>query len=473
MTKSKIVPVILSGGSGTRLWPLSRALYPKQFLPLASNLTMMQETAQRVVGDEFLAPMVICNNYHRFLVAGQLQEIGIEPQSIILEPMGRNTAPAACIAAMIIAKNHPGAVMMILASDHVIAREDQLRSAAATARDAVLSGALVTFGIEPDSPHTGYGYIKRGLSDTTPGCFKVDQFVEKPDAETAKGYLAEGGYYWNSGMFMFAPDQYLAELEQNNAAMVEACRAALDGAERDLDFIRLDAGAFAKSPSDSIDYAVMENTRRASVLPVDLGWNDVGGWPALWDIGDKDSDGNILLGDVIAKGVKNSYIRSESHLVGVLGVENLVVIAMDDAVMVADKNNIADVKVLVDDLKAKNRTEHHSHTTVYRPWGWYKIIGAGDRYLAKMICLHPQSSISLQLHNHRSEHWVVVEGTARVTCGDAVSDLDVDQSMYIAVGTKHRLENPFDVPLKIIEVQTGAYLAEDDIVRFEDNYGRI
>ena len=470
---SKIVPVILSGGSGSRLWPLSRELYPKQFLPLASDRTMIQETANRVNGDEFAAPMVICNELHRFMVAAQMQEIGITPQSIVLEPMGRNTAPAACIAALIIIENAPDATMLLLASDHVIAHPDRLRTAAITAHEAALGGALVAFGIKPQSPETGYGYIKRGETGAIEGCFNVDQFVEKPDMETAKKYLADGSYFWNSGMFLFSPKDYLDELGKNNPAMVEACRASLDAAEVDRDFIHLDADAFAKSPSDSIDYAVMEHTTRATVLPIDLGWNDVGGWGALWDIGDKDAEGNVTVGDVITRDVSQSYIRSENQLVAVQGVDNLVVVATDDAVMIAHKDQVQNIKEIVEHLKSEGREEHHTHTTVHRPWGWYQTIALGPCFQVKQIVVKPGGAISLQYHHHRAEHWVVVEGCARVTCGEEVSDLSVNQSVYISIGTTHRLENPFDEPVKIIEVQTGDYLGEDDIVRIDDTYGRV
>jgi mannose-1-phosphate guanylyltransferase / mannose-6-phosphate isomerase len=469
----KIVPVIMSGGSGSRLWPLSREMYPKQFLPLASDRTMLQETAARFIADDFDAPMVICNENHRFMVAGQLQELGMKPHSIVLEPVGRNTAPAACLAALIIAERDPNAVMLMLASDHVIEFPERLRMAAITAREAALGGALVTFGIQPVGPETGYGYIKRGAADVFEGCFKVDKFVEKPDLNTAKKYLTDGSYFWNSGMFLFSPKDYLEELSKNSPAMIDACCEAIAQAETDQDFIRLDAEAFAASPSDSIDYAVMEHTARATVLPVDLGWNDVGGWQALWDIGDRDTSGNVIIGDVITQDVKNSYIRSESALVAVQGVDNLVVVATDDALMIADKDRAQDVKSIVEHLKSAGRTEQQTHTTMHRPWGWYQTIGAGRRYQVKQICLKPGASISLQFHHHRAEHWVVVEGCARVTRNEDVMDLQVNESVYIPIGATHRLENPFDDLLRIIEVQSGAYLGEDDIVRTEDTYGRV
>ncbi len=472
---TKIVPVILSGGSGSRLWPLSRELFPKQLLPLVSERSMLQETATRATGPEFADPLVICNERHRFVVAEQLRESGIKPQSIVLEPVGRNTAPAAAVAAMLIAERDPNAVMMLLASDHVIAHPDRFRAAATLACDAAISNsALVTFGIQPDKPETGYGYIKRGdAEDGVAGCFRVDRFVEKPDRETAESYLADGGYFWNSGMFLFAPNDYLEELERHHPTMITACRDAIAKAQRDHDFIRLDADAFSASPSDSIDYAVMENTTHASVVPVDMGWNDVGAWSALWDIGDKDADGNVLSGDVVAQDVQNAYIRSEKPLIAAQGVSDIVVVATDDALLIADKDRVQEVKAFVEQFKAEGRTEHETHTTVHRPWGWYQTIKLGARYQVKQIGIKPGAAISLQLHHHRAEHWVVVEGTARVTRGEEILELAENQSAYIPIGTTHRLENPGADNLRIIEVQSGSYLGEDDIVRLEDTYGRV
>ena len=469
---TKIVTAILSGGSGTRLWPLSRSLLPKQLLPLTSDRSMLQETALRASGGDFTAPLIICNDKHRFMVAEQLRELGIEPLAIVLEPMGRNTAPAAAIAALMIAEQQPGAMMMLLPSDHVIEHGDRFQAAAETAADAAQKGSLVTFGIQPDKPETGYGYIKRGEVTAIDGVFKVERFVEKPDEKTAQGYLDDGGYFWNSGMFLFSPKGFLAELAIHNPDMIEACRKALAKAQADHDFVRLDKAAFAASPSDSIDYAVMEKTEHAAVLPVDLGWNDVGAWSALWDIGEQDADGNVLKGDIVTQNVQGSYIRSEGPLVAATDVSDVIIVATDDVLMIADKAHAQDVKLVVDQLKAEGRTEHETHTTVHRPWGWYQSIGFGTRYQIKQICLKPGASISLQMHHHRAEHWVVVEGTARVTRDDEVLDLTANQSAYIPLGATHRLENPGKDLLRIIEVQSGSYLGEDDIVRFEDTYGR-
>ncbi len=470
---SLIVPVILSGGSGSRLWPLSRELYPKQLLPLAGENTMLQETALRVSGEPFAATIVICNEQHRFLVAEQLRLVDISPRAIVLEPVGRNTAPAAAIAAMLVQAAGADASIMILPSDHTVHDPGKFRAAAARGLLAVAQGALVTFGIQPDKPETGYGYIRRGDSiDGMEDCFTVDAFVEKPDSETAKAYLSEGCYLWNSGMFLFSHAGYLEELSKQYPEMIEACRQALDQAEADKSFIRLDGEAFARAPSDSIDYAVMEPTDRAVVVPVDMGWNDVGAWSALWEIGNQDDNRNVIVGDVIVQNVHGSYIRTEGATVAVNGLDDIVVVATDDALLVADKSRVQDVKTIVDQLKATGQDQYHTHTTVHRPWGWYQTIRAGPRYQVKQICLKPQATISLQMHHHRAEHWVVVEGAARVTRHEDVIDLAVNESVYIPIGTTHRLENPGDEPLKIIEIQSGAYLGEDDIIRFEDIYGR-
>jgi mannose-1-phosphate guanylyltransferase/mannose-6-phosphate isomerase len=469
---TKIVPVILSGGSGTRLWPLSRGLLPKQLLPLASDRSMLQETVLRATGDDFAAPLIICNDKHRFMVAEQLRELEVEPLAIVLEPLGRNTAPAAAIAALLIAKQAPDAMIILLPSDHVIAHKDRLHDAASLARSAANGGALVTFGIQPDKPETAYGYIKAGEAAGVDGVFWVERFVEKPGRETAQAYLDEGSYYWNSGMFLFAPLDFLGELEKFNPAMLDACRKALSEAQTDHDFVRLDMDAFAASPSDSMDYAVMEKTDHAAVVPVDLGWNDVGAWSALWEIGDQDADGNVLKGDIVTQNVRDSYIRSEGPLIAASDVDNVIIVATDDVLMIADKAHAQDVKKVVEQLKAEGRTEHETHSTVHRPWGWYQTIGLGPRYQVKQICLKPGAAISLQLHHHRAEHWVVVEGTARVTRDEDVLKLTVNQSAYIPLGATHRLENPGEVLLRIIEVQSGSYLGEDDIVRFEDTYGR-
>ncbi len=470
----KIYPVILSGGAGTRLWPLSRAVLPKQLLPLVADKTMLQETALRVANwPGVMAPLVVCGNDHRFMVAEQMREIGITPLGILLEPVGRNTAPAVAAAAHHLKAIDPEAIMLVLPADHVIENNAAFREAVERAITLVGQGALATFGIVPKTPETGYGYIRRGEQVANCGeCFKVARFVEKPDLETARGFLAEGGYYWNSGMFMFQADRYLAELQQHAPAIAASASQAMKSAYRDLDFCRLDETSFSACPSDSIDYAVMEHTRDAAVVPADIGWNDVGSWSALWEVQAKDGQGNAQRGDVYLDGVKNSLVRAESRIVAVVGVEDLVVVETQDAVLVAHKDQVQRVKQVVDHLKSKARTEHLHHTRVYRPWGHYEGIDAGDRFQVKRITVKPGEKLSLQMHHHRAEHWVVVSGTARVTCGDKVSLLSENESTYIPIGMNHRLENPGKLPLHIIEVQSGSYLGEDDIVRFEDIYKR-
>jgi len=470
----KIYPVILSGGAGTRLWPLSRAVLPKQLLPLVADKTMLQDTALRVANwPGLMAPLVVCGNEHRFMVAEQLREAGITPLGILLEPVGRNTAPAVAAAAHHLQQIDPEAVMLVLPADHVIENTEAFREAVERAARLVAKGALATFGIVPKSPETGYGYIRRGEQVADCGdCFKVAQFVEKPDQATAEGFVAEGDYYWNSGMFMFAAKRYLEELAQHAPAIAEASSQAMHAAYRDLDFCRLDEAAFAACPSDSIDYAVMEHTRDAAVVPADIGWNDVGSWSALWETQAKDADGNARRGDVYLDGVKNSLVRAESRIVAVVGLEDVVVVETQDAVLVTCKTAVQRVKQVVQHLAAKERTEHLHHTRVYRPWGHYEGIDAGERFQVKRITVKPGEKLSLQMHHHRAEHWVVVSGTARVTCGDKVSLLSENESTYIPIGMNHRLENPGKLPLHIIEVQSGSYLGEDDIVRFEDIYQR-
>jgi mannose-1-phosphate guanylyltransferase/mannose-6-phosphate isomerase len=470
----KIYPVILSGGAGTRLWPLSRAVLPKQLLPLVSDKTMLQETALRVADwPELMAPVVVCGNEHRFLVAEQMREIGVAPLGILLEPSGRNTAPAVAAAAHYLARIDPQAVMLVLPADHVIDNREAFAAAVARAAAMVEEGALATFGIVPQGPETGYGYIHRGSAvDGSDGCYQVDRFVEKPDRATAQAFLSDGGYYWNSGMFMFRAERYLAELAQFRPEIAAASEASVRLGYSDLDFCRLHEESFAACPSDSIDYAVMEHTAQAVVVPADIGWSDVGSWSALWEVQQHDADGNTQRGDVYLDGVTNSLVRAESRIVAVVGVQDLIVVETPDAVLVVHKDQVQRVKQVVDHLKSKERTEHLHHTRVYRPWGHYEGIDAGDRFQVKRITVKPGEKLSLQMHHHRAEHWVVVSGTARVTCGESIKLLSENESTYIPIGMNHRLENPGKLPLHIIEVQSGSYLGEDDIVRFEDIYQR-
>jgi len=471
---STIYPVILCGGSGSRLWPMSRQLLPKQFLPLLSDRTMLQETVLRLNGLAGCAgATVVSNNEHRFLVAEQLREIGARLHAQILEPLGRNTAPAVAVAAFCLQESESDAVMLVLPADHLIRDVSRFHTAVSAAAALARGGALVTFGIAPDHPATGYGYIERG--DPIPGregAFRAARFVEKPDAVRAQSFLASGRFSWNSGMFMFGAGRYLDELGKHAPSMLEACRAAWTKGTRDLDFVRLDAAGFASSPSDSIDYAVMEKTDAATVIPVDIGWSDVGSWTTLWEVGAKNPEGNVIRGDVHIQDARACYVRAESRMVSVLGLEDAIVVETDDAVLVASKDHAQKVKDVVSHLDAAKRSEHVSHKRVYRPWGYYESIDNGDRFQVKRIMVKPGQALSLQMHHHRAEHWVVVSGTAKVTRGDEVKLVAENESTYIPIGTKHRLENPGKMPLHLIEVQSGGYLGEDDIVRFEDIYKR-
>lgn len=469
----QIRPVILSGGSGTRLWPTSRAHHPKQFMPLTSERTMIQETALRVSDAErFLPPIVVCNETHRFTVASELQEAGIAMEAEVLEPVGRNTAPAVAAAAALCAARDRGELMLVLPADHHIARPDLFLDVIARGAQLAEKGKLVTFGIVPDSPETGFGYIRRGEALGEAG-FKVDAFVEKPDQRTAEGYLDDGGYFWNAGIFLFQAGRMIEELERTAPEIWRQAALAVTRGTRDSDFLRLDKEAFAASPSDSLDYAVMEHTRDAAVVPADIGWSDVGSWSALWDVAEKDAHGNAATGDVILHEASGCFVRAESRLVAALGVEGLVVIETGDAVLVAHRDRVQDVKAIVSRLQQEGRAEHELHTRVYRPWGFYEGLAEGDRHQVKHLMIKPGAAISLQMHHHRAEHWVVVAGTARVTVGEETRLLAENESVYIPIGARHRLENPGKMPLSIIEVQSGGYLGEDDIVRFEDVYGRV
>jgi mannose-1-phosphate guanylyltransferase/mannose-1-phosphate guanylyltransferase/mannose-6-phosphate isomerase len=468
-----IHPVVMSGGAGSRLWPLSRRLYPKQLLPLAGSQSLIQETVARFAGSDFAPPVLICNQEHRFLIAEQMRKSGVVPEAIVLEPAGRNTAPVAAVAALMASKADKDAIVLLVPSDHVIRDVPAFKNAVNAAIPAARDGALVTFGIKPSAPETGYGYIARGEAlANAPGCFRVARFVEKPDQKTAEGYLASGDYFWNSGMFLFQASTLLDEMKRLEPVMLDACKAAVDKGRRDMDFFRLDETSFAQSPSQSIDYAVMEHTSRAVIVPVDMSWNDVGSWQSLWDISEKDSAGNAKQGDVVAERVRNSYLRSDGPLLAAVGVDDLVIVATTDAILVSHRDAAQDVKRIVDQLERQGREHHIQHRKVYRPWGSYEGIDAGERFQVKRIIVEPGAKLSLQMHHHRAEHWIVVSGTARVTCGEKVFLLNENESTYIPLGTTHRLENPGKVPLHLIEVQSGSYLGEDDIVRFEDTYGR-
>ncbi len=466
-----LTPVLLSGGVGSRLWPVSREAHPKQFLPLAGEISMLQETLQRTAGLPAAAPLVVCNEEHRFMVAEQLRQLNVKPGALILEPEGRNTAPAVALAALQVVAADPEAIMLVLPADHLIGDVAAFVAAVEQALPLAAEGRLMTFGVVPTTPETGYGYIKCG-AELGSGLFDLERFVEKPDGATAQSYLDDGGYLWNSGMYLLRAQTYLDELQRLAPDMLAACRDAMASAAGDMDFVRPEAQAFARCPSDSIDYAVMEKTELGAVVALDCGWSDVGAWSALWEVGERDSDGNVLQGDVIADNCTGSYLRSESRLVAATGVEDVVVVETADAVLVAGRNNVQDVKNIVNALKSGERQEASLHRRVYRPWGSYESLVTADRFQVKRITVNPGQQLSLQMHHHRAEHWIVVNGTAEVTCEDKVFMLGEDESTYIPLGHKHRLANPGHIPLEIIEVQSGTYLGEDDIVRFEDVYGR-
>jgi len=471
-----ITPVILSGGAGTRLWPLSRELYPKQLLPLTGARTMLQQTLLRLEGLGAASPVVVCNEAHRFLVAEQLRQLRVEPRATVLEPFGRNTAPAIALAAHaalkgLAAQAHAvDPVLLVLPADHVIRDTAAFQGAVRSALAAAEAGQLATFGIIARTPETGYGYIQRGAASGA--AFRIARFVEKPNAERAREFIASGDYYWNSGMFVFRARRYLQELERFAPEMARICEAAFRGAKADLDFTRIDAASFEPCPADSIDYAVMEKTRDAVVVPLSAGWSDVGSWSSLHEASDADARGNVTHGDVITEDTSGSYLYAESRLLAAVGVRDHVVIETKDAVLVAPKSQVQDVKKLVQRLKEAGRYEHALHREVFRPWGSYDSLENGPRFQVKRLKVKPGATLSLQLHHHRAEHWVVVAGTARITRGEEQFLLEENQSTYIPIGVKHRIENPGMIPLEIIEIQSGSYLGEDDIVRFEDRYGR-
>jgi mannose-1-phosphate guanylyltransferase/mannose-6-phosphate isomerase len=469
-----IYPVILSGGSGTRLWPMSRSLYPKQLLALFGDTSLLQQTVRRVAGQPgFAAPLIVANEEHRFIIAEQLREISVEAAGLLLEPIGRNTAPAAAVAALRIAERDPEGFVLVMPSDHAIADPQAFQEAVGRAAAAAKAGLLVTFGITPDRAETGYGYIAAGTPIAAcDGAFAVARFVEKPQQPDAERYVAAGDYFWNSGIFLFPAVAYLAELQRLRPDMLAACKEAVAKAKSDADFIRLDKAAFAACPADSIDYAVMEHTGAAAIVPVSMGWSDLGSWDALWEMSAKDERGNALAGNVVAEDTSNCYLRSENGLIAAIGVEDLVVVATDDAVMVAPRNRTQEVKALVGRLLKEGHDQADALPTVHRPWGTYRSIHNGDRVQVKHITVKPGAKLSLQMHHHRAEHWVVVQGTAKIVRGNEELVLTEDQSTYIPLGTAHRLENPGKIPLHVIEVQSGSYLGEDDIVRFEDHYGR-
>jgi mannose-1-phosphate guanylyltransferase/mannose-6-phosphate isomerase len=493
-----VQPVILSGGSGTRLWPLSRELYPKQLLPLTGDQSLLQQTVARLEGIDSAPadssakePIIICNDQHRFLVAEQLRQINVRAKKIILEPIGRNTAPALTLAALQCLNDKNDDILLVMPADHVIADNAAFHAAIDTGVELAKQSALVTFGIVPTQAETGYGYIKQGemlksvkKSRGTAKAFTLAAFVEKPDIETAKQYLQSGDYLWNSGMFMMLPSLWLQQVEIHQPAILKACRLAFDNGVEDLDFFRVEESAFEQCPKDSIDYAVMEHTATNSVsdirtgqvfgavVPLDAGWSDVGVWSSLWEVVPQDKSGNVVRGDVITHDTKDSFIHAEDRLVACVGIDNMVIVETSDAVLVMPKNRAQDVKSIVETLAEQKRDERVVHRQVYRPWGSYEGVVSGERFQVKRIKVNPGASLSLQMHHHRAEHWIVVKGTAKVTRGEEEFLLSENESTYIPLGTVHRLENPGSLPLEIIEVQSGSYLGEDDIVRLEDNYGR-
>ncbi len=475
MNANNIIPVIMCGGSGTRLWPLSRAQFPKQFLPLVNDTSMLQDTLARLPS-EHQAPVFICNEDHRFLVAEQVKQTSSTKSTILLEPKGRNTAPAVALAALNALTDNEDALLLVLAADHVIKETDKFHQAVSVATVAAAQGKLVTFGIVPTHAETGYGYIQKGSTERgqqESDIYQVANFVEKPNIETAQGYLNSGDYLWNSGMFLFKASRYLEELAKHRGDILDKCQQAMKGVEQDLDFLRPSKADFLACASESIDYAVMEKTEDAVVVPLDAGWSDVGSYSALWEVCQQDDQHNVIKGDVIAHDTSNSYIHSQNKLIATLGVDNLVVIDTPDAVLIANKDKVQNVKEIVNELKAQQRSESTIHREVYRPWGKYDSVDNGERFQVKRITVNPGAKLSVQMHHHRAEHWIVVSGTAKVTLDAETILLSENQSTYIPIGVVHALENPGKLPLEMIEVQSGSYLGEDDIVRFEDKYGRV
>jgi len=468
-----MIPVILSGGSGSRLWPLSRKQYPKQFLALTGEHTLFQQTLERLVFEGMEPPVVVSNQEHRFIVQEQLEALNLKTQSILLEPFGRNTAPAVAIAAMKLMAEGRDELLLILPADHVIEDQRAFQRALALATNAAEKGEMVLFGVPADRPETGYGYIKsgdeRGLPD---GVIRVERFVEKPDEARAQQFVEEGGYFWNSGMFLFRASRFLEELKKHDADIYDTCLLALERSQHDGDLINIDAATFECCPDNSIDYAVMEKTRRACVVPLAAGWNDVGSWSSIWEVHDKDADGNVTMGDVVVHDSHNCLVHGNGKLVSVVGLEDIVVVETKDAMMIAHRDRVQDVKKVVNQLDAAGRSETQNHCQVYRPWGSYDSVDMGGRFQVKHITVKPGARLSLQMHHHRAEHWIVVSGTAQVTCDDNTFLLTENQSTYIPIASVHRLANPGKIPLEIIEVQSGSYLGEDDIERLEDVYGR-
>lgn len=475
-----ITPVVLAGGSGARLWPLSRAMYPKQFLPLNSDVSMLQETLMRLDGLSVSSPHIVCNEEHRFLVAEHVRQLNLQAK-MMLEPVGKNTAPAIALSALeLTACGQPDALMLVLPADHVISDTKAFQLAVLEAASAAEAGAFVTFGIVPTEPATGYGYIRFGpVHGEGATGLPVQAFVEKPDQATAQRYIDSGDYYWNSGMFMVRADRYLEELKRYRPDILKVCEQAMLKTSHDHDFMRVDGAVFAECPADSVDYAVMEplcgsgDAGAVLVVPLDAGWSDVGSLSALWDLKSKDSNGNVVQGDVILEQTRNCFVYGQDRLVATVGVDDLVIVDTKDALLVASKDSVQNVKLVVHTLKAQERSEYLQHREVYRPWGKFDSIDEGDRYLVKHITVNPGEKLSLQKHHHRAEHWVVVSGTAEVRCGDKLMRLSENQSTYIPLGETHQLRNPGEVPLEIIEIQSGAYLGEDDIIRYADEYGRI